>query len=389
MDKGLRIARLFGINIRIDWSWLLILVLVTWNLSSAFSQVHPDWGTPFTIGMGIVAALVFFLSVLLHELAHSLVAKSQGISVNSITLYLFGGAANIREEPKSPGSEFLMAFGGPVTSLVIGFALLLIAGFGIQPQNIVEVQPMQALEDLNAFRTLAVWLGSINVFLAIFNLIPGFPLDGGRILRSMLWAIVEDLKKATRWASYIGQALAWGLIIIGVGMVFGINVPIVGQGLVSGVWLVLIGWFLNNAARRSYQQLVIRDVLEDVPVKKMTKRDPKTVPGHISVERLIKDYIMQTDDQAFPVVEAGNLIGIVTLDDVRRVPSDARSIKTVADIMTHSEDLITLNPNDGAQEALKAISQNAIRQVVILDHEDFFWTSQTKRYHALFTNPIG
>ena len=155
-------------------------------------------------------------------------------------------------------------------------------------------------------------------------------------------------------------------------MVFGINVPIVGQGLVSGVWLVLIGWFLNNAARRSYQQQVIRDVLEDVPVKKMTKRDPKTVPGHISVERLIEDYIMQTDDQAFPVVEAGNLIGIVTLDDVRRVPSDARSIKTVADIMTHSEDLITLNPNDGAQEALKAISQNAIRQGVILDHEDFF-----------------
>lgn len=370
MDKGLRIAKLFGINIRIDWSWLLILLLVIWNLSSAFSQVHPDWGTPFTIVMGVIAALVFFLSVLMHELAHSLVAKSQGISVNSITLYLFGGAANIREEPKSPGSEFIMAFVGPITSLVIGFALLLIAGFGIQLENIA--QPMQVLEDLNAFRTLAVWLGSINIFLAIFNLIPGFPLDGGRILRSILWAIMGNLKKATRWASYVGQTLAWGLIIIGVGMVFGVNVPIFGQGLVGGVWLVLIGWFLNNAARRSYQQLVIRDILEDVPVRKMTKRDPKTVPGHISVEMLIEDYIMQTDGQSFPVIEEGNLIGIVTLDDVRQVPDDARATQTVADIMTPRKDLITLSPEDCADEALNAISRNAIRQVVIMDGNDFF-----------------
>jgi predicted transcriptional regulator len=231
---------------------------------------------------------------------------------------------------------------------------------------------MQALKGLNAFETLAVWLGSINILLAIFNLIPGFPLDGGRILRSILWALTKNLKKATRWASYVGQALAWALIIMGVGMVFGVNIPFFGQGLVSGVWLVLIGWFLNNAASRSYQQLVIRDILEDVPVRKMTMRNPHTVPGHISVEKLIEDFIMQTDDQAFPVIEDGNLLGIVTLDDVRRVPGDERLSKTVADIMTPRKDLITLGSDDSANEALKAISQNAIRQVIILDHGEFF-----------------
>ena len=198
MGKGIRIAKLFGINIEVDWSWLLILLLVVWNLSTTFSQVHPNWSTFFAITMGILAALLFFLSVLLHELAHSLVAKSQGLPVNKITLFLFGGVSNLREEPKSPGNEFVMAILGPVTSIVIGFVLLLLAGIGLQPQNLMQLDPMEALQDLGALRTLAVWLGSINIILGVFNLIPGFPLDGGRVLRSIIWAITDNLRTATR-----------------------------------------------------------------------------------------------------------------------------------------------------------------------------------------------
>jgi Zn-dependent protease len=367
MDRGINIVKLFGINIKIDWSWLLILFLVVWNLSSAFSEAHPDWSSLFTLLMGLVAALLFFLSVLIHELAHSLVAKSQGIHVNDITLFLFGGAANIREEPKSPKSEFLMAIVGPAVSLAIGFGLLALSGIGFQTQNLPQTKPSQILQNLNALTTLAVWLGSINVILGVFNLVPGFPLDGGRVLRSIFWAVTDNLQRATRWASFVGQGIAWMMITAGMAMVFGLQIPLLGEGLIDGVWLILIGWFLNNAAIKGYQQVVIRNVLEDVPVSKMTKRHPPTVSGEITIERLIEEYIMQTDDHAFPVIENGELLGIICLDDVRRVPTNERATKTVKEIMTPRSELVTINPDDPANEALQEISQRAIRQLVVIE----------------------
>jgi len=370
MNKGIRLFKIFGITIRMDLSWLLILLLVVWNLSSAFAQIHPDWSLPFTITMGFIAALVFFLSVLLHELAHSLVAKAQGIPVNNITLFLFGGVSNLREEPKSPGSEFVMAILGPITSLAIGFGLLLIASIGIKAPNLRDIQHMEFIGSLNAGRTLAIWLGSINVFLGLFNLIPGFPLDGGRILRSIFWAITNNLRKATRWASIVGQFIAWAMIISGVAMIFGVQIPFFGQGLANGMWMILIGWFLNNAASRGYQQLVIQDVLEDVPVRRMTKRNPPTVPPDISVDELIEDYIMQTDDHAFPVIESGQLVGIVCLDDIRPIPGVDRASKQVSDIMTPRSELITISPNEEASEALKEISKRSIRQLVVMDGDE-------------------
>lgn len=371
-NKGIRIAKLFGINIRIDWSWLLILLLVIWNLSVVFTQIHPDWGLTLTITIAVSAALLFFLSVLLHELAHSLVAKSQGIPVDSITLFLFGGVASIREEPKSPGNEFVMAILGPVTSLVIGFVLLLLSGIGLETQELLQLQPMQALQHFSPLRTLGFWLGSVNVVLGIFNMIPGFPLDGGRVLRSILWAITRNLRKATRWAAFVGQAIAWGMIISGIAMIFGLRIPFFGEGLVNGVWLILIGWFLNNAANNSYHQLRVRNILEDVPVRRMTRQDPPTVPGNITVNVLIDDYIMQTDDHAFPVLDEDRLIGIVCLDDVRAVPGELRSEKLVLEIMTPRSEIKTISPDDDAFEALMTISRNAIRQLVVMDGDQMF-----------------
>jgi len=371
-NKGIRIAKLFGINIRIDWSWLLILLLVVWNLSVVFTQIHPDWGLTLTITIAISAALLFFVSVLLHELAHSLVAKSQGIPVDSITLFLFGGVASIREEPKSPGNEFVMAILGPITSLVIGFVLLLLAGIGLDAQELLQLQPMQALQEFSPLRTLGFWLGSVNVILGIFNMIPGFPLDGGRVLRSILWAITRNLRKATRWAGFVGQAIAWVMIISGVAMIFGVRIPVFGEGLINGVWLILIGWFLNNAATSSYQQLLVRNILEDVPVRRMTKQDPPTAPGDITIDALIDDYIMQTDDQAFPVLDGDEFIGLVTLDDVRKVPGEIRSEKLVSEIMTPRSEIITITPDDNAFDALMTISRKAFRQLVVMEDDQLF-----------------
>jgi Zn-dependent protease len=370
MNRGIRIAKLFGIKIRIDWSWLLILLLVVWNLSFAFSQMHPDWGLPLSITMGVIAALLFFLSVLLHELAHSLVAKKQGIPVDSITLFLFGGVANIREEPKSPGNEFVMAILGPVTSLVIGFVLLLLAGLGLQPLQLMGQNPMEILEAFTPARTIILWLGSVNVVLGLFNLIPGFPLDGGRVFRSILWAITQNLRKATRWASIVGQAIAWLMIVSGIAMIFGVQIPFFGQGLVNGVWLILIGLFLNTAASTGYQQLMVRDLLEAVPVRRMTKRNPPTVPADITVESLVENYIMQTDDHAFPVIEDDRLVGIVCLDDVRGLQSELRSTKLVSDIMTPRSEIKTIAPDDDAYEALMTISRHAFRQLVVMEGEE-------------------
>ncbi len=369
MGRGIQIAKLFGIKIRIDWSWLLILLLVVWNLSVAFIQLQPGWDTSFAIFMGVVAALLFFLSVLLHELAHSLVAKSQGIPVDHITLFLFGGVASIREEPKSPGNEFVMAILGPVTSLVLGFLLLFLAGLGLDAPAMDPGQPMAFIQPLGPLRTLAFWLGSINVILGVFNLIPGFPLDGGRVLRSILWAITKNLRQATRWASYAGQFIAWAMIFGGVAMIFGIQIPLFGEGLVGGVWLILIGWFLNNAASQGYQQLIVKDVLADVPVRRMTKRNPPTVPGDISIDALVEDYIIQTDDHAFPVMEDDRLIGIVCLHDVRKVQGPERSTRQVNEIMTPRSALKTVKPEDDAHEALMTISRNAINQLVVMEDE--------------------
>jgi Zn-dependent protease len=391
MTKGIKIFKLFGITIRIDWSWLLIFMLVTWNLSSAFVQVHSNWSTAYAVTIGVVAALIFFFSVLLHELAHSLVAQAQGIPVDSITLFLFGGVSNIREEPKSPGSEFLMAIVGPITSLVIGFGLLLLAGTGLNVNSLKNLQLTQIIAGMSAGRTLALWLGSINVILGIFNLIPGFPLDGGRVLRSIFWAITKNLQKATQWASMVGQVIAWGLIMGGIAMMFGIKLPFFGQGLLSGVWMILIGWFLNMAATQSYQQLVIKTALEDVPVRRMTKRNPPTVQANITVDDLIENNIMQSDDHAFPVFQGTELVGIVCLDDVRTVPSSERATRRVSDIMTPKDKLITIGPDEPAQKALTALSEYNIRQLVVLENGQLFGLVRRRdivRYLQLHATPL-
>lgn len=365
VGKGFRLGRLYGITIRIDWSWLLILALITWNLTSVFGQVHQDWDAPLRWGISLAAALLFFASVLAHELAHSLVARAYGIPVRDITLFLFGGVASIEREPSSPKAEFLIAAAGPATSIVIGAAMLAI-GVGSVYFTGLSGSTMQMLSRLSPLSTLLFWLGSTNIILAIFNLIPGFPLDGGRVLRSIIWALTRNLRTATRAAALVGQGIAWTMIIAGIAMTFGVRIPFLGTGLVSGVWLAFIGWFLNTASTRSYQQAALQDVLDGVAVSRLMRPNPPTVEPDCTITDLVNQHLMTTDDQAFPVIVDGALKGIITLDDVRRVPREKWDTTRVDEVMTRTADLVTVAPEEEASQAFDKLIQRDVRQLPVV-----------------------
>jgi Zn-dependent protease len=367
VGSGFRIGRIFGINVQIDWSWLLILLLVTWNLSAVFGQSHGDWGAVLSWGIALIAALLFFVSVLAHELAHSLVARARGIPVRSITLFLFGGVSNIEREPASAGGEFLIAIVGPLTSVLIGLILIVAASAAVGPLGDLS-DPTQAIGQLGPVTTLVLWLGSVNILVGLFNMIPAFPLDGGRVLRSFFWAISDNLRQATRWAAWIGQGIAWLLILVGISMVFGLQVPVLGSGPISGLWLVFIGWFLNSSASQSYRQVVIQDVLGGIPVNRMMRRNPPTATAGLSVSSLVHDYVMQSDDHAFPVVEGDRLQGLVCLHDVRTVSRDAWETTTVREIMTPADQLVTVAPDEDATEALHKLQRQEVRQLPVVQN---------------------
>jgi len=387
MRGGLKLFRIFGIEISIDWSWILIFLLVTWNLGAGvFPQLHPDWSPELDWGLGIVAALLFFASVLAHELAHSLVAKSKGLPVKNIVLFLFGGVSNIEREPASPGIEFVMAIVGPLTSIALG-VLFVVAG---QFQANIFSGSVDAFKTLGPGSTLLLWLGPINILVGAFNLIPGFPLDGGRVLRSIIWAVNHDLQKATRLASWVGQVIAWLFIVAGISMAFGASVPIFGTGLVGGLWLAFIGWFLNNAAVSSYQQVLLHNVLDGVPVSRLMRRDAPTVPPNESVSDLVHDWLINTDERAFPVVDDGRLVGLICLEDVRRVPKDEWDRTPVRGVMTPRDKLLVVGPDEDAAEAMSKLSTRDVRQIPVVQDDHLVGLLRRRdilRYLQLYSRP--
>jgi CBS domain-containing protein len=225
----------------------------------------------------------------------------------------------------------------------------------------------QGLAQLGPLPTILLWLGTINVVLGIFNMIPGFPLDGGRVLRSILWGISGNLRRATRWASWVGQVIAWLMIVAGIAMVFGVRIPYFGTGLLNGLWLAFIGWFLNSASSQSYQQMVVHDILEGVSVERLMRTDPPTVSPDNSLSSLVHDHVMGTDEAGFPVMDGDRLAGIVTLDDVRAISRDNWETTNVRDVMTPFEKLITVKPGDDGAVALDRLTQNDIRQLPVVN----------------------
>ena len=365
--KGFRIGKIFGINIHIDWSWLLIFGLVSWSLASTFGQIHAEWTTLAQWGMALSAALLFFMSVLAHELAHSLVARARGVPVRNITLFMFGGVSNIQREPTSPLGELLITIVGPLTSFLLGAVFLILGSGSIAIANINVVNANAMLSQLGPVSTILIWLGSINILVGLFNLIPGFPLDGGRIVRSILWGITDNLNKATRWASWMGQAVAWALIFAGMSMLFGAQIPLLGSGFINGIWLIFIGWFLQSAAVQSYRKVVVQDILEDVPVKQMMYTDVPVVHANLSVQTLIDNYIMQSDNRAFIVLDDDKMLGLVTIEDVRKVAPESRNTMLIRNVMTPSQKMVVVAPEEEAAEAFDRLQAKDIRQLPVVN----------------------
>jgi Zn-dependent protease len=368
-QSGLRLGSVFGVPIHVDWSLLIIFLLIAVNLAlGLFPAWHPEWSPVLSWSVALAAAVLFFASVLAHELSHAVVARSRGIPVSSITLFIFGGLAHIEDEPRSPKDEFLMAAVGPVVSIAIGL-LALLGAWALAGDALAQLDPeapstmAPVMRSVGPLATLLLWLGPINVMLGLFNLVPGFPLDGGRVARSIVWWATGDLVKATRWAAGAGQVFAW--VLMGIGAV-----ELLTGGAVGGVWLLLIGWFLNNAARQSYAQVIMRRALDDVPVSRIMYTRVGTLPPELSVEAFVRDHLLATDtDQAcWPVVtDEGRLLGLVSMDDVRRVSQERWPVTAVTEIMTPADELDAVSPHADAEQALRLLSRSDVEQLPVLE----------------------
>lgn len=365
---GLRVARVAGIGIYLDLSLLIVFVLITVTLGSGlFPRWHPDWSAALAWATALAAAVLFFVSVLLHELSHALVGRRNGVVIERITLFIFGGMAQMDEEPGSWRGEFWMAIVGPITSLVIGVGCVTLAVHLAGPAGIDPYDVERSLAALGVASTLLLWLGQVNMLLAFFNLLPGFPLDGGRVLRAVLWGLTGDLRRATRWATGAGQLFAWLFIGIGVAMMLGVRVPVFGTGFIGGLWISFIGWFLYSAALVSYRQLVLRESLHDVPVSRLMQTTLQGVPPDLPLDRLVDEYLLHSDQRAFPVIHDGRLAGIVCLDDVRKVERGAWPARVVADIMTPRSALVEVAPQDDAHKALGLLGEARVNQIPVIE----------------------
>jgi Zn-dependent protease/predicted transcriptional regulator len=341
-----RVARIAGIEVRIDSSWAVIALLITYSMYLRVTLVYPDTPTGEAVALGILGAVLFFGSVLVHELAHALVSQARGIRVQDITLFLFGGATRARVESRGPTDEFLIAVVGPLTSgaLAVLFGIIASVGRDVLPTPLA-----------GTFGYLA-W---VNLLLAVFNLIPGFPLDGGRVLRSAIWRATGSFARATRIASMSGQAVGWLLVALGV-------VSLLAGNLAGGIWFAFIGWFLVQAARASYQELQLRHMLRGVEAEDVMARDLLRIPPELSLQDAVDDYFMRYDYGAFPVEEQGRTIGLLTLRGVRRVPRDQWSSQRARDLMVPLGDQVVVAPHDRMDDVLSKLQDSEAGRVLVV-----------------------
>jgi Zn-dependent protease len=328
------IGRWFGFKVRIDYSWFIIFGLVVWTFSSyVFPAQLPRLATGEYYAMGTAAALLLFLSVLLHELAHSIVARSRGVEVEGITLFIFGGVAQTKSEAERPIDEFLITIVGPLTSLAL-------AGAFWGADVVVDFFAWPA-----AVGAVAGYIGVLNLVLAVFNMVPGFPLDGGRIFRSLVWQVTGDLDKATRWATWAGRAFGYALVAFGLFSLL--------QGfLLNGMWMAFIGWFLANAAASSYRNFRMRAALSGVPVSQVMASNPVTIPARLSVQEAIDHFFMRRPYSAYPVVEDDRLIGLLSVERVSNVAAAERASTPVRAVLRPLDEIPTVNEDATLEDVL-------------------------------------
>jgi Zn-dependent protease/CBS domain-containing protein len=351
-EHGFRLGSILGFEIRLDASWFVIFFLLLWSLSAGFfpSSV-PGQATITYVVMGVTATILFFASLIAHEISHSLVARSRGIPMAGITLFIFGGMAHATLEPDNPGDELLIAGVGPLVSLILGGAFLVLAG-------VSGSVGWSALVG-----EVARYLGFINMALAAFNLLPGFPLDGGRIFRATAWKKTGDLARATTWATNGGRAIGIGLVV------FGGSQILVGA-LLGGLWMVFIGLFLRGAADTTLRQFLIERTLQGISTRQAMSTLPPAIQARTTLGEWIHESLMATRHSAFPVEnDNGHLVGIITLDRIEATPRERWSDTTIRDIMIELDPDMVVSPGDGMNEALRKVRTSPIDQVLVLDGE--------------------
>jgi Zn-dependent protease/predicted transcriptional regulator len=349
VNTTLKIATIGGIDIDIDWTWLLAFAFFTWSLGAYYDTTFPSWGHTTAYLLGAVSTLLLFVTVLLHELGHSFTARALGLPVSRITLLIFGGVSKLTTEPPTPRSEFLLSIAGPLTSLLLaGLFSLLHAVAGTGP---------------SAVSAVLGYLASVNLILALFNLIPAFPLDGGRVLRSLAWAITGRMTRATRLATQLSRVLA--SLLIGAGV---LEALVFGQ-LVSGLWLAFIGWYLATAATSSAQQAVLDQVLRGVDVRDVMDQAPAGIVPTTPVQSLVFDHLLDGSQRAVAVQDpAGALLGLVTLSDLRHLRQEDWTTTPVRRIMTPAAALRTVTPDEDLRQAIGLLAENRYHQLPVVEH---------------------
>ncbi|MGW8187067.1 MAG: site-2 protease family protein [Desulfobacterales bacterium] len=349
LHRKFKLFQLFGFEVSIDATWIVLAILVAWSLSTGyFPFKYQDLSARQYWVMGVIGALGLFVSIVAHEFCHSLVARRTGMPMKGITLFIFGGVAEMTEEPPSARNEFLIAVVGPISSFVMAAIFYAFNRLG------------ETAGWPTAISGIMGYLGMINVVLAVFNLVPAFPLDGGRILRAALWAWKGNLRWATRIASLFGEG--FGLVLIALGVL-----RVLSGLFVGGMWFFLIGLFIRSAAKMSYQQLLTRRALEGESLQRFMNRDPVTVSPAISLDHLVEDYIYRYHHKLFPVVDGDRLLGCVTTRQVKEVPRDQWSRKIVAELVQECSDENTIAPETDAVAALASMHRNRAGRLMVVE----------------------
>ena len=343
LSAGLVIGRIRGISIRVHWSWSLIFALIAWSLADGiFREVFEHWSASQRWTAGIITAALFFLSVLVHELAHAFVAQSYGMRVPSITLFIFGGVSSIDGEMRSAGQEFRIAIAGPLSSMALGvlfgglFLLLRTGGPAV----------------------VFGYLGFINFVLALFNLLPGFPLDGGRVFRSIVWARTHSRLRATRAASRLGTAIAYLIIAIGVIVVITVDI--------FGLWYVLIGLFLRSASQDALAQLKVERALRDIPASQVMRPPPEPIEGTWTLQRVVDERVLGAAERASFVSGDGRVIGLITTRDLMDTPRDRWRSTRVEQVMVRADDVIVVGPETSVIEGMQLMQRHDVNQLPVL-----------------------
>ncbi len=354
MKPSIVLGRLFGIDIGLHYSWFIIALLITMSLVGHFGATDPDWVRAVVWTAAVVTAVLFFVSIVLHELSHALVARARGVSVRSITLFALGGVATMDNPSPDAKTEFWIAVAGPIASVAVGLGCYaLAASLGWSPQ--ADVSPATAVLG---------WLGYINISLAVFNLIPGFPLDGGRILRAILWGRSGDADRATLTAARVGQAVALLFILVGVMRFFG------GAGF-GGLWIAFIGWFLLQAAQASYAQVAVVADLRGVHVRDIMSADCAMVDADMRVQTLVDEHLLRTGQRCFVVGGDGRILGLLTSHEVKDVARDRWPTTPLRDVMRPIDQLRTVPPDALAIDALRLMGQEDVNQLPVMSEGKF------------------